>query len=207
MEKEWGKNFEKNFKEISEKIEEIEKKGGPQNFIRIIDKNDPNERYKALRIGEAKKRTNPEIDIEKFLFFHRKRIVLLKKLLDKKTDEKLIFQISFLGIESLAKLSYPEETDSGKRFISLLSKTIKEDEAIHLYKFWRCPLVHEGFIIKPWTTLEAWDDGGGFVSFPDGLKSSTEYPAGSIMAIYENLIDYLDEYFKKQGIKSVELLS
>ena len=145
-------------------------------------------------------------DIEKFISFHRKRIILLKKLMkEQMPDEKLIFQISFLGIESLAKLLYMDENSSEKRFVKLLSKTIKEDEAIHLYRFWRCPLIHEGFIVNPWTTLEAWDDKRGFISFPDGLKSSREYPAGSMTAIYEHLINYLEDFFKKTNTKRIIL--
>jgi hypothetical protein len=146
------------------------------------------------------------LNVEKFVLFHRKRIVFLEKLMEEQIpDEKLIFQISFLGIESLAKLLYMDESSSEKRFIILLSKTLKEDEAIHLYKFWRCPLTHEGFIIKPWTTLEGWDDERGFISFPDGLKSSTEYPAGSMIGIYEDLIDYVEDFFKKQNIEAIKL--
>ena len=146
----------------------------------------------------------PRINIEKFVLFHRKRIELLKKLLEEKTHGRLIYQIAFLGIESLAKLLYPEERDPGKRFIELFSKEIGKNRATHLYKFWRCPLTHEGFITSPWTTLEAWEDEDiGFIDFPqiNSIRSSTEYPPGSILAIYKNLISYLEDYFKNKNTK------
>ncbi len=150
-----------------------------------------------------------KIDIEKFVSFHKGRVSLLKEFLEKKIHGRLIFQISFLGFESLAKLLYPEEPDSGKRFISLLSLPhigVGNNEATKLYSFWRNSLIHQGFIANPWTTLEGWnEDDIAFLIFPDGLKSSVEYPPGSIIALYEILIDYFDEYFKKTNTKNLLL--
>ena len=150
------------------------------------------------------------IDIEKFVSFHRERVSLLKEFRDKKIHGRLIFQVSFLGFESLAKLLYQEESNSGKRFISLLSLPhigIGKKEATELYNLWRNSLIHQGFITSPWTTLEGWDEYDiSFLSFPNGLKSSVEFPPGSIIAIYENLIYYFDDYFKKKSIKKIELL-
>jgi hypothetical protein len=149
-----------------------------------------------------------EVDVEKFVSFHRGRVSLLKDFRDKKIQGRLIFQISFLGFESLARLLYQNEKSPGKRFIKLLSIKIGENEASELYTFWRNSLIHQGFIADPWTTLEGWDeDDVAFLSFPLGLKSSVEYPPGSIIAIYENLIDYFEDYFKKAGIKKIELLN
>lgn len=146
---------------------------------------------------------NPEINIEKFILFHKGRISLLKNI-EEEIHGKLIFQICFLGFESLAKVIYSEENSSKKRFIDLLSKTIKEDEATHLYNFWRNPLVHEGFIINHWTILEAWGNKDTeYISFPktNSIRSSVEYPPGSIIAMYENLINHLEEHFKKINTK------
>ena len=128
---------------------------------------------------------NPEIIIKKFVLFHKRRISLLRELVKEKIHERLIFQISFLGFESLARVLYPEKK-SGERFVELLSKAIGEKEATHLYKFWRCPLTHEGFIQFPKTDL---------------IKGSVEYPSGSIIAIYEDLINHLDDFFRKTNTK------
>jgi len=159
-------------------------------------------------MGKEEKRV--KVDIEKFVRFHKDRITLLKEFRDKKIHGRLIFQISFLGFESLAKLLYLKEPNSKNRFISLLSIShvgIEKYKAEELYNFWRNSLIHQGFISYPWTILEGWDeDDTSFLSFPDGLKSSVEYPPGSIIAIYESLTKYLEDYFKEKGIKKIELL-
>ena len=150
------------------------------------------------------------INIEKFVQFHKSRIVLLNDLLNNKAHGRLIFQIAFLGFESLAKLLYPKESDSGNRFISLLSvpnRGIDKKTAMELY-IWRNALIHEGFIASPWTTLEAWnEDDVSFLSYPENkLRSSVEYPPGSIISIYENLIEHLEEAFKKSNTKEIEFM-
>jgi len=148
------------------------------------------------------------IDIEKFVLFHGKRIDLLKKFLKERTHGRLIYQISFLGFESLARVIYSEEGSSEKRFIDLLSETISRDEATNLYKKWRCPLIHEGFVSPLWTTLETWgDEDMEFISFPEtnSIRSFVEYPPGSIMAMYEHLIDYFEKFFRKTNTKKVIL--
>lgn len=149
------------------------------------------------------------LNIEKFVSFHKERISLLKKFLQKKSDGRLIFQISFIGFESLARLLYQENRDSRSRFVKLLSIRnigIEEKEAKKLYDYWRNSLIHNGFIKYPWTTLEGWDeDDKSFLNFPDGLKSSVELPPGSIVALYDNLIDYFNDFFEKQAIKTIEL--
>lgn len=156
-----------------------------------------------------KKEEKITIDIEKFVFFHKGRISLLKEFLQKKTHGRLIFQISFLGIESLARLLYQEDKSPRSRFVKLLSlknRGIEEKEAKKLYDYWRNSLIHNGFIKYPWTTLEGWnEDDMTFLSFPDGFKSSVEYPPGSIISIYEDLINYFKDYFKKQDTKIIEL--
>lgn len=148
------------------------------------------------------------VDIEKFVLFHKNRISLLKEFAKNKEHGKLIFQISFLGFESLAKLLYPN-MKSGKRFIELLSLPnmgITKGEATSLYVNWRNSLIHQGFIADPWTTLEAWSDYDiAFLSYPENkLRSSTEYPPESIIAIYESRIEYLEDFFKKINTKEVE---
>ena len=146
------------------------------------------------------------LDVEKFVSFHKGRVSLLKEFVKNKIHGRLVYQISFLGVESLAGLLYSKEKNSKKRFILLLSKAIGEDEATKLYNLWRCPLTHEGFITNPFTTLEGWnEDDIQFLSYPDGFKSSVEYPPGSIVAMYENLINYFYDFFKKINKKEIIL--
>ena len=149
------------------------------------------------------------VNIEKFVLFHKNRITLLKEFAEKKSHGRLIFQISFLGFESLAKLLFLSETSSKERFISLLSipnHGITRDEATKLYEDWRCSLIHQGFIAKPWNTLENWSEYDiTFLSYPENrLRSSTEYPPESMIAIYESRIEYLEDFFKKANTKEVE---
>ena len=150
------------------------------------------------------------VNIEKFVLFHKNRITLLKEFAEKKSHGRLIFQISFLGFESLAKLLFLSETSSKERFISLLSipnHGITRDEATKLYEDWRCSLIHQGFIAKPWNTLENWNEYDiTFLSYPENrLRSSTEYPPESVIAIYENRIEYLEDFFKKTSTKEVRV--
>ena len=144
------------------------------------------------------------IDIKKFVTFHKKRIVLLKKFLQEKIQGRLIYQISFLGFESLARILYQEEKDPKKRFIQLLSiknRGISEKEAENLYKYWRCSLIHNGFIKSLWTTLESWnEDDESFLIFPNKFHSFTEFPPGSIVSIYESLINYFDNFFQNKNL-------
>ncbi len=147
-----------------------------------------------------------KLNIEKFILFHRDRVALLEGFLRDNVHHKLTIQICFLGFESLAKLLYPKMR-SGERFIELLSipnMGVRKEEASKLYEDWRCSLIHEGFIASPWTCLEDWGDGDiRFLSFPGTYKSSTEYPSGSIVAMYRSRIDYLEEFFKKKHIKEI----
>ncbi len=149
------------------------------------------------------------VDIEKFILFHKDRISLLKELVKEKRHGRLIFQISFLGFESLAYLLFPN-LKSKERFIKLLStpnRGINEKEATELYEFWRNPLVHQGFIAFPYTCLENWgDDDTTFLKYHENkMRSSGEYPPESIIAIYENLTDYTETFFRKENIKQVEI--
>jgi len=148
------------------------------------------------------------VDIEKFVLFHKSRISLLKEFAKNKVHGRLIFQVSFLGFESLAKILYPKKS-SRNRFISLLSIPnlgVGKEEAEKLYEDWRCALTHQGFITSPWTTLEIWGEYDiVFLSYPiNKLRSSTEYPPESIIAMYENRIKYLDDFFKKTNTKKIE---
>lgn len=147
-----------------------------------------------------------KLDVKKFVLFHKDRVSLLKGFVEKNIHHKLSVQISFIGFESLAKVLYPNEDSSEERFISLLSHIIFREEATKLYKIWRCSLIHEGFIANQWTCLEAWGEGDiSFLSFPSKFRSSTEYPPGSIVAMYNSLIDHLDKYYTEKNIKEIEL--
>ncbi|MEK6899387.1 MAG: hypothetical protein AABW79_04805 [Nanoarchaeota archaeon] len=154
-------------------------------------------------------RKNIIVDIESFILFHKNRISLLKEFAKNKSHGKLIFQISFLGFESLARLLYPKENDSSKRFIDLLSLPnmgVDRNTATELYGFWRNSLTHQGFIAYPWTTLEAWSEYDiPFLSYPENkLRTSTEFPPESMIAIYESRIEYLEDFFKKTEAKKLE---
>ncbi len=150
------------------------------------------------------KREEVNLNIKKYISFHERRILLLKEFLDKKVHEKLIFQISFLGLESLARVLYQDEKNPRKRFENLVSRegqNITPNESNALYKFWRCSLVHNGFIKFPWTSLEAWgDDDESFLIFSNNFHSTTEFPAGSIIAIYECAINYFKKFFENKEI-------
>ncbi len=147
-----------------------------------------------------------KLDIKKFIEFHRGRIKLLKKFDDEKIPKKIIYQLSLLGIESLAKIRYYNDNlRSSIRFKSLLSTKIGGEEAERYYKLWRCPLIHVGYVVE-WNTLE-WDDNDiSFIEFPNiGVRSGSEYPSGSIVAIYNNLISVIEEYFNEKNLKHIEL--
>ncbi len=151
------------------------------------------------------------LDIEKFILFHKNRISLLKEFAKNKSHGRLIFQICFLGFESLARILYLEEKWSRKRFISLLSLPnlgVTKEEAEILYEYWRCSLTHQGFIDAPWNTLEMWGEYDIiFLSYSENkLRFSTEYPPESMISIYENRIQYLDDFFKKKNLKEIEIL-
>lgn len=151
------------------------------------------------------------VEIEKFVLFHKNRVSLLKEFAKKKIQGRLIFQISFLGFESLAKLLYPE-VKSKERFIELLSIKnigITKEDAIRLYEDWRCSLVHQGFVSQPWNTLENWEEYDiSFLSYPENkIRASTEYPPESVISIYENLISYLSDIFKEKNINQLEFFS
>ncbi len=140
----------------------------------------------------------PELNITKFVEFHKDRVSLLKSFAEKKAHGRLIYQVCFLGFESLANLLFQDERDSGKRFIALLSKTISKNDAVELYSFWRNSLFHEGFIVYPFTTLESWDDYDiGFLSYPEEtFRGGSEYPPESVIAMYEHLINYFQQVFR-----------
>ncbi|MAG02324.1 hypothetical protein CMI42_03225 [Candidatus Pacearchaeota archaeon] len=154
------------------------------------------------------KKLKLKVSIAKFLTFHKNRVSLLKELLQKKVHGRLIFQVSFLGFESLGKVLYPKEENSKKRFLDAL-KVINVDDAIILHKYWRNPLTHEGFVSGIWTSLETWgDDDLSFASFIDDsdtnkIRGGVEYPPGSILAMYEGLIRCSENYFKEREIKEV----
>lgn len=65
-----------------------------------------------------------EVDIEKFVSFHKRRVSLVQAFVEKKTHGRLIYQICFLGFESLARVLFPNENDSTKRFKDFLQKFI-----------------------------------------------------------------------------------
>jgi len=147
-----------------------------------------------------------KVNIEKFVLFHKERVSLLREFVKEDVHGKLIFQVSFLGFESLAKLLYLDERDSTKRFIKLLSIEIGEKDAT-LYASWRHALIHQGFIEDPWTTLENWEkEETRFLSYSKNVvRSSVEYPPGSMVEIYNHLIDYFNNYFKRIGKKEITI--
>ena len=150
------------------------------------------------------------VNIEKFVLFHKNRVSLLKEFAKNKSHGRLIFQVSFLGFESLAKILYPK-MKSGERFIELLSLPnmgFTKEDATLLYQNWRNSFVHQGFVADPWNTLEMCEEYDiCFLKYPENkLRSSTELPPESIISVYESRIGYLEEFFKKNNIKEVGLL-
>jgi len=161
---------------------------------------------KMKKVERAKK-IEIRINIQRFILYHKRRIPLLKKLVKEKKYGRLIYQISFLGFESLSKILYLEDNSPRNRFIRFLSIAIGKDDSTQLWHFWRNPLIHGGFVTV-WSALEAWDEEDiGFISFPeiDSIRSSVEYTPETIIAIYENLIDHVDNFFKKTNTKKKTL--
>ncbi|MEK6888994.1 MAG: hypothetical protein AABW80_02695 [Nanoarchaeota archaeon] len=150
------------------------------------------------------------VNIDKFVQFHKNRIGLLDEFAKNKVHGRLIFQITFLGLESLARLLYPKENSPKTRFVELLSLPnmgFRKEEATQLYKDWRNSLIHQGFIASPWNTLEMWEEYDiCFLEYPENkLRSSTELPPESMIAVYKSRIEYLENFFKKTNTKKVEL--
>ena len=156
-----------------------------------------------------KKMERVKVNIKEFAAFHKKRISLLNYFLEEKIQGRLIYQISFLGFESLAKLLYSKEHNPKKRFVSLLSIPnigVSQNEAEKLWDFWRNSLTHQGFIVNPYTTLEGWnEDDSSFLSFPDKFRSSVELPPGSIASMYKVFINYFNDFCKKNNIEMMEI--
>lgn len=149
------------------------------------------------------------VNIDKFIQFHKNRVALLNDFAENKIHGRLIFQVSFLGFESLARLLYPK-MKSGERFIELLSipnMGFTKGEATILYNNWRNSLIHEGFVANPWNTLEMWDEYDiCFLRYSENkLRASTEFPPESMIAVYKSRIEYLEEFFKKTDTKELEL--
>lgn len=145
------------------------------------------------------------VDIPKFISFHRKRIAMLEELSNKGEQGRLIIQVSFLGFESLARLLFPDERSSEVRFNSLIkTPNINLDSnEIERFWFWRNNLIHQGFISDHYTFLEAWDDDDDkFLIFEDKFRNGSEYPPGSILAMYKTFLNYFEEHFK--GVGKVE---
>ena len=148
------------------------------------------------------------IEINEFIKYHKRRIKILKKILQETNDRRLILQISILGLESLARLRYPND-NSKSRFIKLLSYEISKKDAREFYEFYRCPLVHGGFL-SPFDMSEAWEDEDiafgclheKYIDVGTDIFSNTNYPPKTLIIIYEELLYYLEDYFKKRGTKS-----
>ncbi len=145
-------------------------------------------------------------DIKKFILFHKKRIELLRELVDKGIHDKLIYQISYLGIESLAKVKYRNEKSPGKRFKDLISLTMRKDDAQDIYN-WRNSLFHQGYISYIYTMVEGWDD-NSFVKIslkPGEIAGGVEYTPETIIALYLHLIEIVEDHFKRCKIEKLHL--
>jgi hypothetical protein len=150
-----------------------------------------------------------KVNVENFILFHKERVSLLNEFIEKKIHRRLIYQVSFLGFESLARVFFPNESVSEKRFKNLLNKFLNGlmkkdiDELYH----WRCSLIHEGFIALPYNTLEGWGESDRvFLSYPDDIiKESVEYDPEAVILMYNRLILCIEDYFKENNIKEVEV--
>lgn len=142
------------------------------------------------------------IYIDEFVKYHKKRIKILKHLLNKYRDKKLINSIVILGLESLAKLKYPKEKSSKTRFIKLLSKVISKKEAYRFYVFYRCPYIHVG-MPDPFLDYED-DDNKSLMGMSEkdtdvSIVGSVDYPPKTLISVYEGLIYYIEDFFNKKG--------
>lgn len=149
--------------------------------------------------------------LKDFIIAHKKRLKMIKEIDKKYHDRKIIFQLSILGIESLAKYYKPKihKKDSNrgtkKRFILLLSKSMKRKEAEEFYTLFRNSYIHVGFP-NPFLDWEDEDNlnlGGIYEKdvsriFPG---ANIDYPKETIISIYEELIYFIESYFKKKGVK------
>lgn len=144
-----------------------------------------------------------KVNKKKFILFHKKRVSLLKRLSDEGNWGRLIYQIFFLGVESLAKIMYPKN-DIGERFILFLSKRIGKKDAEEMWYFWRNPLTHRGFL-EHWTPLETWgEDDIDFIIYPmDEIFGGWQFDPKTVHHIYDGLIDDFENHFKDSEIIEV----
>lgn len=151
------------------------------------------------------------LEVKRFVWHHKRRVKLLKKLLKETGDGGLIFQICVLGFESLARVIYPNEVFSdGRRdtksgFVKLLSKIMKRKDAIRFYDLYRNQIIHEGFL-PPFSFIESDNENKDFVYTYEkylytDLTGYVDYPPETLISIYEILTHYADYYFKKKRIK------
>src|SRR3989344_2712831 len=150
------------------------------------------------------------VNIDKFVQFHKDRINLLNEFVKNKSHGRLIYQVCFLGFESLAKIIYLKVDDEKRRFIDILSLPnmgITINEAKKLWDDWRNSLIHQGFVAHPWNTLEMWEEYDiCFLEYTENkLRSSTELPPESMIAVYKGRIEYVENFFKKNNIKKLDL--
>ncbi len=157
----------------------------------------PKKKDKHMELNQIKS----YVDIEEFIKYHRKRIKILKEILKKYDDRRLVTSVVIICLESLAKFRYPQD-DSSKRFIKLFSKIINRTEAKRFYQFYRCPYVHEGFP-NPFTDFLENDNLPLMGTCKKDLMISTTgmmgFPVKTLITIYEELVDYVDDYFVKKG--------
>jgi hypothetical protein len=166
-----------------------------------------------------------------FINEHKKRLRLIKQIDKKYPDKKIIFQLCILGIESLAKYYKPQadarekhllkerkkerqnkqrknsewksESEDGWRFILLTSKIMKKTEAEEFYKLFRCSYVHVGFP-NPLLDFEDYDNCNlAKMSWKDTNKAGFNFDCSKedVIFLYKNLICWIEDYFKKKGIK------
>lgn len=137
-----------------------------------------------------------------FIREHKKRLIILKDINYRYNNRKIIFQLSILGIESLARYYKPNEKNPNKRVRLLLSKVLGKKEAGEFYELFRNSYIHDGFT-NPFLDWEDYDNSGvGGLSEKDvdNFDSGVDYPKETIMGIYEYLVNYINDYFNKKKI-------
>jgi len=136
--------------------------------------------------------------LKDFIKEHKIRLRILKDINKRYRNRKITFQLSILGIESLAKYYKPSEKSPSKRVKLLLSKLMGRKESKEFYELFRNCYVHDGFT-NPILDWEDYDNRGiGGMSEKDVNKFgvNVDYPRGTVIAIYEELIKYIEQALK-----------
>jgi hypothetical protein len=185
----------------------------PFGDIIMVNKKSKRKREKKLREelffggikGYIKKDKVGYIQLYYFFKEQKRRLKILKKILEEFKDIRLAHSICMIGFESLAKIRYPETKSSEKRVLKLLKSHMNnKEEAKIFYKIYRCEYIHQGFINNGY--MEDIEEISKTIVYSDIedrelIPGVTEYTIGTIIEIYKELIGETEKYFKNKEIK------